>query len=232
MSKINHRLKPVFLFLKKSRISAFFYSPFLPNPNGQFCALPVLVMFSVPARAINASINCCIRSLCPSGTTVEYASSCTNSVFCNSCKDNTLTSGTGVDIHYIREMQFSQSVSGSVCTITPRCEIISTTYECASGYYGTATSSTSGCTKCPANALCLGGNGSTFRCNIGYQKDGNECVPIECNAGDYYIGGFCRACPSPGTSAGGLNGITSCYVTGGSDTTGSYSYTQNCYYSN
>ena len=34
MPKINHRLVSVFLFLKKSQISACFYSPILPKING------------------------------------------------------------------------------------------------------------------------------------------------------------------------------------------------------
>ena len=56
-----------------------------------------------------------------------------------------------------------------------------------------------------------------------------------CNAGYYLSGGLCLTCPSGGTSAAGATSITSCYLpsgTTGSDSTGSYTYTSNCYYSN
>ena len=50
-------------------------------------------------------------------------------------------------------------------------------YKCGKGYYGTATSETSGCTKCPANATCTRGTG--FDCNSGWYKNtsGNGCSP-------------------------------------------------------
>ena len=58
-------------------------------------------------------------------------------------------------------------------------------YMCGKGYYGTATSETSGCTKCPANANCNTG-GTTFYCNPGYYKSGSSCAK----------------CPNPTTGAG------------------------------
>lgn len=61
-----------------------------------------------------------------------------------------------------------------------------------------------------------------------------------CNSGYYLMtnisGGIgdCLACPSPGSeSDGGTSGISGCYVpsgTTGSDSTGSYTYSGNCYY--
>lgn len=98
------------------------------------------------------------------------------------------------------------------------------TLACASGYYGSASlnymaGTYQGCTKCPSNATCAGGNGSTFVCNANYYKNG---------------GRFCSACPSSGRSSRGSTSITSCYLpsgTTGSDSTGSYTYTSNCYYS-
>ena len=53
-----------------------------------------------------------------------------------------------------------------------------TTYRCNSGYYGTARSASSGCTKCPSNATCAGGNGSTFVCAKGYTIKVAVLVPI------------------------------------------------------
>ncbi|MDE6478065.1 MAG: hypothetical protein K2L94_02330 [Alphaproteobacteria bacterium] len=90
-----------------------------------------------------------------------------------------------------------------------------TEYRCAAGYYGSPTSTTSGCTPCPANATCAAGS-STFKCNAGYYANGNGC----------------SQCASPGTSAGG-GGITSCYIpsgTTGSDASGAYRYDGNSYW--
>lgn len=60
-----------------------------------------------------------------------------------------------------------------------------------------------------------------------------------CKSGYYLraIGSFtaCQACPSSGTSANpNSGGITDCYLpsgTTGSDTTGTFTYTADCYYS-
>ncbi|MBD5389229.1 hypothetical protein HDR63_03160 [bacterium] len=58
------------------------------------------------------------------------------------------------------------------------------------------------------------------------------CVKKECAAGTYGDGVTCTACPTPGTSYKGATAKTSCYITGGTDTTGTYTHTSNCYYSN
>lgn len=105
-----------------------------------------------------------------------------------------------------------------------------TSYKCNSGYYGTATSASSGCTACPSNATCVGGNNSTFKCNKGYYKNGTSC----------------SACPffsipnnmvQTGTTAGtGATAITECYIPSGNafaDTTGSGTIDGgDCYYTN
>lgn len=104
-----------------------------------------------------------------------------------------------------------------------------TSYKCNSGYYGTATSALSGCTKCPSNATCTGGNNSTFKCNKGYYKNGTSCSPCP----------FFRIPNNmiqTGTTSGiGATAITECYIPSGSefsDTSGSGSYTGDCYYIN
>ena len=61
-----------------------------------------------------------------------------------------------------------------------------------------------------------------------------------CNSGYYLMTnlggstGSCWSCPSPGSeSDGGTSGISGCYIpsgTTGSDGTGSYTYSGNCYY--
>ncbi len=94
-------------------------------------------------------------------------------------------------------------------------------YKCATGYYGDPTSSTSGCTVCPANATCNEGS-RLFACNIGYYQNGTSCSP----------------CPSSGGIAGktksiGATSITECYIpanTSITDSDGQYIYISDCYY--
>ena len=114
--------------------------------------------------------NCCGNN-CPytCSSSVTYDSRCTNSFFCNSCKSSTFTNLNGVTVTTNNRI----TTTCNNCHVTPSCSTTSTTYKCASGYYGTATSETSGCTKCPTNATCAGGNGSTFSCNRGTYKSGS-----------------------------------------------------------
>ena len=160
-----------------------------------------------------AALNCCSMGLCPiSCSSVTYDSRCTNNTFCTSCKTSTRTAN-GVTTTTNRNM----TSACNNCHVTPSCNITSTTYKCASGYYGTATSALAGCTKCPDNATCSGGNGSTF----------------VCNSGTYKALGSCINCPSPGTSPAGSTSVSSCYIpsgTTGSDGSGTYKYTADCYY--
>ena len=166
-----------------------------------------------PSYGISTGLNCCNMGLCPiSCSSVSYDSRCTNNTFCTSCKSSTRTAN-GVTTTTTRSM----TSTCSNCHVTPSCKIISTTYKCASGYYGTATSAFAGCTKCPAYATCAGGNGSTYVCNSGTYKTSSGCA----------------SCPWPGTSAAGSTSISSCYIrsgTLGSDDSGSYKYTADCYY--
>ncbi|MDE6478141.1 MAG: hypothetical protein K2L95_03205 [Alphaproteobacteria bacterium] len=150
---------------------------------------------------------------------VTYDSSCSNSA-CSLCNNRSssagLTNSFGIvtSTTYRYETNCPSSYGG---TATCSCKQTSSSYKCASGYYGTATSSTSGCTACPSNATCAGGNNSTFSCNKGYYKDGSSC----------------SACPGIGTSAAGATSISSCYIPAGttySDSTGGGEYTANCPY--
>lgn len=103
--------------------------------------------------------------------------------------------------------------------IVPTC-VIDYQAECKKGEYGTAPN----CKDCPSNANCPGGNGSTFYCNKGYYKNDSTCSRCPSSGGVY------------GTTSGtGATAITQCYLpvgTTGSDSTGSFTYTGNCYYSN
>ena len=71
---------------------------------------------------------------------------------------------------------FYPYVALAVCKPTGTSCSACTTYRCNSGYYGTALSASRGCTRCPTNATCAGGNNSTFVCNTGYYKNGSESV--------------------------------------------------------
>lgn len=73
-----------------------------------------------------------------------------------------------------------------------------------------------------ASVSCLR-NIPKYKCESGYYG-----TPLNASSG-------CTKCPSPGTSAQGATSITQCYIpanTSLSDTTGSYTYTSDCYYSN
>ena len=107
-------------------------------------------------------------------------------------------------------------------------------YMCGRGYYGTATSETSsGCTKCPANANCNTG-GTTFYCNPGYYKSGSSCAKCPnptTGSGDegswtvsssIKVGGNASL---PIGASGGATSIGQCYLTNASvvtDNTGTY----------
>ncbi|MBQ7289685.1 MAG: hypothetical protein IJW84_02205 [Alphaproteobacteria bacterium] len=119
------------------------------------------------------------------------------------------------------------------CTL--HCECVSSyTYTCRSGYYGTATSMSTGCTACPDNATCAGGNGSTFVCDEGFRKSGSSCIrcgtnqtsnadrtACECISGYYLFKSACVECPTntlacgPGATVGCLGGYYRSSGTGG-----------------
>lgn len=175
----------------------------------------------------------------PAGCTTAN-SSC--NVICSTCTD--ITGGPNdYGIMTTDSRSVSTSCTGSIyfgCT----CDITGTSYACGAGYYGTATSSSTGCTACPDNATCAGGNGSTFTCNSGYIKlNSNPTVctkcpdnaeictmgTIYCKAGYYLDGDTCEQCPlyvkpgngimadslSPGSSPQGSTSITDCYIPSG-----------------
>lgn len=129
----------------------------------------------------------------------------------NICKNYPIVGVLFITIFYPYVALAVCNPSGTSCSAC-------TTYRCNSGYYGTALSASRGCTRCPTNATCAGGNNSTFVCNTGYYKNGSECAK----------------CPSSGTTSGnGATTITQCYIpsgTKGSDSTGQYEYIGNCYY--
>lgn len=93
------------------------------------------------------------------------------------------------------------------------------------------------------------GNGvilvKTFRTDVECAITPDEQNIVECHVSEDYICDVnyygnpnlsdptCTRCPSGGQTTGtGATTVTQCYVNGGSDHTGIFSYTQACYYSN
>lgn len=104
-----------------------------------------------------------------------------------------------------------------------------TQYQCASGYYGTATSASAGCTVCPAHATCAGGNYSTFKCTAGYYKHASDATSCSTCPG-LNVGGLTVL----GTSATGATSVTQCYIPDWEeicDDTGCFEFDEDCYYS-
>ena len=160
----------------------------------------------------NAALNCCWGTGSCLTLDSTYDSSCTDPLIC-SCKTTSTTSKGIVTTH---NKKLVTSCVGNKSYA--KCQTQSTTYKCAAGYYGTAVGNRSGCTACPSNATCAGGNNSTFSCNRVYYKNGSACT----------------VCPGGGTtSAAGATSVSSCYIPSGtsfSDATGSGTYTSNCPY--
>lgn len=93
-----------------------------------------------------------------------------------------------------------------------------------------------GCSNCTSDT-------SWSSAGTGYEKkvtrtcNCNTCntsTSYRCAAGYYGSSSNgtsgCTRCPSSGNSAAGSTSATGCYITSGSDGTGSFTYTQNCYY--
>ena len=184
--------------------------------------------------AYGVSYSCC-ADVCPiTCDSVSYSVNCNSEFWCTSCKDGygITDFSTGVTEYVTRRRQWTCNN----CVNTATCVVTGERYECGSGWYGSPTSASGPCTRCPENATCPGG--TTFTCNRGYVKnaDGTGCTKMAriCLPGQYRgEDGECKNCPSPGTSSRNASGITSCYIPSGytgSDTSGSYEYAANCYY--
>lgn len=95
-----------------------------------------------------------------------------------------------------------------------------------------------GCNNCTSDAS-WSPNGTGYEQKVTRTCDCNTCkatTSYRCAAGYYgsSLNGTtgCARCPENGNSNAGTTSVTGCYVTSGSDATGSCTYTQNCYYSN
>lgn len=179
---------------------------------------------AIPVDAYSLAVDCCGAQ---SGT---HDNSCTTKISSigdagsstTGCcaQSGTITStSNGVISTYTCNQQYTKT--GSIVSTT--CVCSTKTYKCASGYYGTATSATTGCTKCPNNATC---DGTTdIVCNKDYYRTGST--------GNY----ACTKCPSPGMNGGpGATSIKWCFLAPNNGTTyydavGRWTISENCYYS-
>lgn len=98
-------------------------------------------------------------------------------------------------------------------------------YRCASGYYAKGSSpnlstTSLNCTRCPANATCNGDGLTSFTCNVGYYKSGDQCVACEQTCGTGYSTRTAGA-----TSASSCRSITNISFT---DVKGTFRYTNVC----
>lgn len=183
----------------------------------------IVGVIALGTNAGRGAENLCSAALCVYGTA---DSTCSNTLSCSNCNTGTeLTNRYGITTTTRGTWGPSSCPTyETTATYSCSCQNKKTTYKCASGYYGTATSSSAGCTACPDNATCAGGNGSTFVCAVGYYKSGSACVQCPASGGVYGA-----------TSGTGATSITECCLPSGtsfSDTSGSGTYTGNCYYVN
>lgn len=158
----------------------------------------------------------CYRAL-PESPCKSATLACDDTTTCNLCQNRAPqeTTSETPGITEVTEYVWRQGCDYTTCY----CGLSDTkTYKCASGYYGTATSQSTGCTKCPTGATCPGGNnstficpsdtlktqdacnacpqyaicngGTTFKCKSDFTPDGNTCI---CKG--YIVNGQCYTCP-------------------------------------
>ena len=112
----------------------------------------------------------------------------------------------------------------------------------------TCTNNTETCDLCEAKSGVYYDNSCTTRrvesqwvetCSNGAGTPSMGCkctdtnIVISCSPNCYKSSASgCSACPDDGKSLGLNSTITSCYVTSGRDTSGTFEYTEKCYYTN
>jgi len=99
---------------------------------------------------------------------------------------------------------------------------------CDDGYYAKVTYGTDNCFSdcdcsgvCPSNSTCT--SATSFTCNKGHFKFGSTCAP--CPPTGYGVGAT--------TASTGATSMSECYIPAGttsSDTTGTFQFTEKCYY--
>ncbi len=175
---------------------------------------------------------------CQSGYTLTNTSSTTGPF----CKSNTLKTCCKTCSNCTSDTTWSaygSSYPGYEKKVTATCSCAGTctrsiSLRCVAGYYGSASMSSSGpkgCTKCPDNATCMGGNGNGYSCNVGYYRSGSDCVRCPTVPNVYTD----KACTHPAvgtTRSSGSEVINECILPTGTyyDPTGEMEFTNNCFY--
>ena len=224
----------------------------MPNLNGGLftAILTAIILFNHPANATSAvipSLNCSecdedvLEHSMPTNFTAADGKTYSD---CNSlCMayqkfiiDNTTGEPNEYGVYVYNEYTYDE-ICGTWDPETQfgklgQCFLVSNErYKCGLGYYGNATSATSGCTKCPANATCT--NGTSFNCNSGYYKSGLSCAKCpDPTTGPGDEGNWTVASSGMVGSTGGIisgntgaTNIGQCYLTNTSvvtDNTGTY----------
>lgn len=224
----------------------------MPNLNGGLftAILTVIILFSHSANATSVGIKCSecsdivLEKSMPKNFTAADGKTYSD---CNSlCMayqkviiDNTTGEPNEYGV-YVYNVYTYDEICGTWDPGTQfgklgQCFLVSNErYKCGLGYYGNATSATSGCTKCPANATCT--NGTSFNCNSGYYKSGLSCAKCpdpETGPNDeknWTVGSSSMVGSTGGSMAGntGATNIGQCYLTNSSvvtDNTGTYEIT-------
>lgn len=191
----------------------------------------------VTANICNAAVQCGMEvSTQPSGYTtisLNVADNCssTNQIYfcdpnskrcdfvtrCNTCSNSGWT------------ISYDTYIDGTVCTDIPITQCCKTYPGPSVGTWTINSSNRAYQYRRIKNYKCDGTYTTTteYRCAAGYYGDAKGTSLTNLTG--------CVQCPSGGTSVAGSTVITSCYLpswTTGSDSTGSYIYTSDCYYNN
>lgn len=181
---------------------------------------------SLPANNIT---NCSSYSdSCYSGTRIRTCNTC-NSGYTRTQQTTTVSTCVGTISYYYCKSDGSSGGDGGDGGDTGGGEITDCAHLCDSctsrlsvwmatlGSPGYESKTTKNCGP-TTNCECV--SSTEYRCAAGYY-------------GTPYLSGTrgCSECPDDGTSTAGSNTkITKCFITGGSDTTGTFTYIPNCYY--
>ncbi len=249
MKKLLYPLFALFLALPTQSFGVFD----IIDPCNQACPIGQ-TMNPLTCTCVNSTIGmeCSFLPVeCPSYT--KDTSTCTQAL-CNSCYGTSTRSNSFYGYTETLKSSIKYLCNSSTSRFSCSCGTTVTARECSPGFYGTASTIVdSGCTKCPDNATCAGGNGSTFICNSGYMRNtlGTACIKcpdngtctsgiLTCNTGYYKTFDSCLRCPQHddnnktyGTTNGNATSQTSCYLPKNStlyDTKGTYKLNADCKY--
>lgn len=232
MPKTNHRLQSMVLFLKKSRISAFFIPPFVPNPKGRFFAsFALCTIIATPAICATYEYTCTCGEYTKDSYYYDYPM-CTSPSTTN-CLVSKTTTSISIRIGY---------PAGETACNFCGCRPITGNWE----YVPNGT----GIVQRPTINFI---NYDEYHCNIGNTTYENGCANGYYNLTYQGYGQYsCTACPEtlistdgtimfPSTGSGDgaqYNDITDCYIVAAQsagakfqDNTGLYQITGDCYYS-